>query len=251
MGYMLCSFNGSSLETRQNGAKISFHTVSLQHGKHHVLTDTSYDECLTATFQICKNPCIHNHTEISVEEERELMRWLNRRSFKKFKLLDDEHMDLYFEAGFNVSRIELAGRLRGFELEMITNRPFALQEQRHFFIHNTAADEKHVIYDTSDEEGYLYPHVEIRVLSDTAADLTIHNDYDNRITSISNCSKDEVITMDYPIIQTSSSEHKIEKDFNWNFLRIGNTSENRKNTLTVSRPCEIKITYAPIAKIGI
>ncbi len=249
MGYSLCQFDSDGLQTVSNGSAISFRTTSTLNGAKHELTSTAYEECLTATLQICKNPFIHEDLYISMDESRELMRWLNRKGFHKFKLLDDEHIDLFFEASFNVRRIEISGRLCGLELEMITNRPFAQQEKRLFTIHNDRKDGRYMIYDTSDEEGHIYPHVEITVLNDGV--LEIHNALEDRRTRIGNCRKNEVITMDYPIIKTSVSSHKIENDFNWEFLRIANTLKNKQNNLTISIPCDIRIAYSPIVKAGI
>ena len=105
------------------------------------------------------------------------------------------------------------------------------------------------INDTSYEEGYIYPHMEIIVNAD--GDLHIHNAIENRNTIISGCLTDEIITMDYPVIQSSISSHNIQNDFNWNFFRIANTYDNSRNDLTISLPCSIKLTYSPIVKVGL
>ena len=110
------------------------------------------------------------------------------------------------------------------------------------------------IFDVSHEEGYIYPHTEITILKtpdDNKKSLTIHNALEDRDVYIAGCVAGEVITMDYPIITSSISEHKIQNDFNWNFLRIANTYENRRNDLTTSVPCIIKIKYSPIVKVGL
>jgi hypothetical protein len=105
------------------------------------------------------------------------------------------------------------------------------------------------INDISHEEGYIYPYTEITVLEN--GDLNIHNAIENRDTYIADCIAGEIITMDYPIIQSSVSSHDIQNDFNWNFFRVANTYDYSRNDLTTSIPCEIKITYSPIVKIGL
>ncbi len=187
--------------------------------------------------------------EIPLEELCGLMNWLNRKEFHKFKLLDDEYIDLFFEASFNINKIEIGGKILGLELTMITNRPFALREPRILTIKNSIENGTKFIFDTSDEEGYIYPHTEITILKD--GNLTIINSLDDKILSISNCSVGEIITLDYPIIQSSLQSHNIQNDFNWNFFRIGNTFKNKRNDLTISIPCEIKVTYSPVTKTGI
>ena len=249
MGCILCQFDSGGLQTLSNGSAITFDLVSTQHGAKQERTGVSYGDCLTATLQICKDPYTHDDLSFTTEEICDLMSWLNRKEFHKFKLLDDEYFDLYFEASFNISRIEVNGRVCGLELEMITNRPFALREPKLVTIQNAETNGSAVIFNASDEEGYLYPHMEITVQK--KGNLEIGNDRDDTVMRIAGCSKGEVITLDYPLIQTSLSSHKIEDDFNWNFFRLVSAFQNKKNTLTISLPCNIKISYSPIAKIGI
>ena len=249
-GLMICNFGGSKgLDTISNGAEIIFNTVSTLNGQKYELTSTQYDDCLTTTIQVCKASCNSDITEITSVEFRELTKWLNRRNFIKFKPLDEDHIDLYYEASFNISRVEIDGRLYGLELQAITNRPFALKEPKATVIKNTVQNGKHSINDESHEEGYIYPYTEIMITED--GNLNIHNAIENRVTYIANCVAGEVITMDYPVISSSVSSHDIQNDFNWNFFRVANTYENSRNDLTISLPCTIKVKYSPIVKVGL
>jgi hypothetical protein len=130
-----------------------------------------------------------------------------------------------------------------------TNAPFAYQNERTINIKNLEANGKHSINDTSHEEGYIYPRTEITINQD--GNLNIYNAIEDRNTYIANCKSGEVITMDYPVIQSSDSSHNIQNDFNWNFFRVANTFENSRNDLTISLPCSIKIEYSPIVKVGL
>ena len=249
-GCILCNFGGSKgVETVSDGCEITFNTVPVLNGSKHHLTSIQYEDCLEATLQICKHSCNGGIQEITTVEHRNLTSWLCRKKFLKFKILDEDNIDLYHEAKINVSRIEIDGRLYGLELAISTNRPFALKEPRTIIVKNLVQDGKHSINDTSHEEGYIYPHIEITV--DNDGDLRIYNAIENRETCISNCVAGEVITMDYPIIQTSISSHNIQNDFNWNFFRVANTYDNSRNDLTISIPCTIKIKYSPIVKVGL
>ena len=307
-GMILCNFGGSKgVETVSDGCNITFNTISTQNGYKHESTSAQYEECLEAVWQICKYSCNGGIQPITAIEHRNLTRWLNRKKFLKLKPLSDEYIDLYCEASFNISRIEVDGILYGLELEVKTNRPFFLKEpvtitvqtkklytwekydknddgskgestgeyitsyngeaypdngvkiyfvddfgnnieSEHYYV-LTKEENVASIFDASHEEGYIYPHTEITVLED--GDLTIYNALEDRETDIANCETDEVITMDYPIIKTNSGTHKIQNDFNWNFFRVANTYENRRNDLTTSVPCRIKIEYSPIVKVGL
>ena len=248
-GFVVCNFDDVGLNIVSNGSIITFNTVSTLGGSKFELVSTTYDDCLTTTFQICKHSCSTGIEEISPTTFRELTKWLNRKKFLKFKPLSEEYEDLYFEASFNISRIEIDGKLYGLELEVITNRPFALKEPKIFNIKNIQYNGKHSINDVSDEEGHIYPYMEITINENGTLD--IYNAMEDRTTSVKNCVAGEIITMDYPIIQSSVSSHNICDDFNWNFFRIANTYENSRNDLTISIPCTIKVKYSPIVKVGL
>lgn len=248
-GFIICKFDSSGSETITNGSNITFNTISTMNGARHELTSTEYGDYLTTTIQICKHPCNSDYEEISINELRDIMRWLNRKGFHKFKLLDVDYLEFYFEASFNVSRIEINGKVYGLELEMITNRPFALHDP---IVEDISIKEKNGsknIGSQSDEEGYIYPEMEITLHSD--GDLEIYNEADRRTMRIVNCKSDEVIKVNYPMIESSLDTHKIQNDFNWIFFRINNVFNNRVNTIVASIPCDIKIKYSPIVKMGI
>lgn len=251
LGFMLCKFDSGGVDTVSNGSEITFNTVSTLRGTKHELTSIEYGDCLTSTFQICSNLCDGRGEEISLEDSRDVMRWLNRKGFHKFRLLDDEYSGIYFEASFNVSKIEIDGRLYGFELEMFTNRPFAIAEPVTVKF-DAEAGEVLKVYSKSDDEGYVYPNMEITVIE--SGNLTITNYMENRKMIINNCVAGEVITIEYPMISSSlgdGRDTKIQNDFNWVFFRLASTFKNKLNEIEVSLPCEIKLTYSPIVKVGI
>lgn len=247
-GYMTCNFSSDGLRTVSNGSQLEFHTVPTLHGGKHELVSTEYKECLETTFQICKDPCADPDLKMSESDFRDLVSWLNRKAFHKFKILNDDYLDLYFEASFNISRLEMDDILYGLELQMITNRPFAVHEAYRINIDNTEKDGRKYFYDPSNEEGYAYPDKVIITLREGGT-LSILNLLENREMTIKNCQAGEVITLEYPMIKTSLPSHKIQEDFNWQFFRIANTFKNKKNDLVVSLPCKIEILYSPVFKV--
>lgn len=248
-GCVIVNFGDKGLNT-VDGAEITFNTISSFNGAINYLTSSVYESCLETTMQIAKYSCSTGVQEITATEHRNLVKWLSQKKFVKFKILDENHIDLYYNASVvSIGRIELDGRLMGLELNIITNSPHAFKEKRIISINNSIVDGKYSINDISHEEGYIYPLTEITILED--GNLNIHNSIENRNTYIKNCISGEVITMDYPVIQSSISSHDIQNDFNWNFLRIANTYENSRNDLTISLPCSIKIEYSPIVKVGL
>lgn len=248
-GFVICNFDYNGTETISNGSQITFNTVSMLNGAKHELTSTTFENCLETVIQICKNPCSHDSLEISVEELRRLSRWLNRKQFHKFKILNEEYLDIYFEASFNVSQIVVGGKVCGLELEMRTNKPFALQEPIKFTLEHTDVSQEIHWRDFSDVEGFIYPEMKITV--NEAGNLDIYNAKEDRTTSIANCLTGETITMKYPIIETDNKDHKIQNDFNWVFFRLANNFKDSTNHVMISLPCKIEITYSPPVKVGI
>lgn len=247
-GFIICDFNASGgTEITETGSQITFNTVSTHGGRYWALTNTAYDTCLTATFDICKNPCTHNEIEISDIEYRMMMRWLNRRKFCELSFIwDDSSIETcHYEASFNVSRIEINGVLYGLELEMTTNRPFGYGDtiKRGYVISEESNEIE--FYDISDVPGYSYPDITVTCL--TKGDLQITNNTESSVMRIENCTAGEVIKMHgaEQMIETSLAEHAIYNDFNFEFLRIGNAPDNQKNEIIVSLPCLIEISYSP------
>lgn len=250
IGYMICRFDGGGIDTVQNGSEISFNTVPSYNGQRYYLTSSIYESCITATMQICKNQCDFGTMEVSVAEQREIMRWLNSKTFNKLQFIDEdgELSGIYYNASFNVSRIDVDGRTVGFELEVYTDSPCAFQEPVTIKLENDNPGEVLSYYSESDEEGHLYPKMSIEIKQD--GDLTIHSVNEDRDMVVRGCKTGEVLDISYPIITSSLTEHKVMNDFNWVFYRVSNTFRNSKNEFTATLPCGIEITYSPIVKIG-
>lgn len=247
MGYTVCDFENSDIQSVSNGSKLTFDTVPIMNGNKHYLINGRYDECLEITFDICKISCFNDISEITLRELRTLMSWLNRKDFHKLKILNDNYMDLYFNASFNISKIEIDGKLYGLSLTATTDAPFAYNEPAVYsFIGKDGINNFKTIYDSSDEEGYIYPKMTITVKEE--GDLVIQNSLENgKETVIKNCLYNEVITLDYPTV--TSTEKNIQDRFNWHFPKIINTFKNKKNDLSFSKVSEIRLEYSPIAKI--
>ena len=251
-GFMICSFGDKGFETISNGSKISFNTTPIFNGSKSLLTQVSYDENIECNFAICKNPCVTASGDvepITATEESRIMRWLNRKKFLKFRVLQDGYEDIYFNGSFNIDKYELDGNVYGFELTFTSDRPYAIYDSIIYNFTISAENGNYVINDISDEIGYIYAKMKIKCLS--SGNLIINNSIENRDTVIKNCTQNEILSLDYPIIESTLISHKLQNDFNFNFVRIANTYENTLNKLTFSLPCEVQLSYNPIKKVGV
>lgn len=248
-GFIVCDFNSSSDENIVDaGSQITFNKVSRNGGNRFGLTSSQYDDCITATFSICKNPDIYDDLKISDIEYREIFRWLNRKEFLKFRFVDDENETRFFNASFNVSKVKIRELLYAMELTMETNMPFAYGEEQIISLNFDSTNLSQNLYNTSDEIGYIRPF--ITIVCNTSGDLVLQNNMGDCITRINNCKSGESITIDNEneIINTSDNSHDIYNDFNFDFFKIGNTYKDRVNTIHSSIPCSLEIKYSPIIK---
>lgn len=255
-GFIICDFNFSSGANEVDaGSTITFNKISRHSGKRYGLSSTQYDECITTSFDICKNPDIYDpeDMEISNDEYRDIMRWLNRREFLKFQVIDDgndnfERDTCYYNASFNVNKIKINEKLCGMRLTMETDKPFGYGQEQSVSWTFSDSNVSKILSDISDEIGYTYPTVIITI--NRNGDLSLYNELENCTTVIKNCKVGEVITLngDTQIITTTYAGHDISNDFNYEFFRIGNTINNRNNRISVSLPCNVVIKYTPIIK---
>lgn len=251
LGYILCDFKGSGSAQTSTLSQITLNTLPMFYGQKVEMTNASYDNCLETTLQICKNTCDYSDITLSDKDIRDLSSWLNRKGFHKFKYVDDDdYFQYYFEATFDsISEVKVYSDVIGLEVHVKTNRPFGLLEPCTYTFENTRQNTTFVINDISDEEGYIYPYMKIRI--GQSGDFTMYNELEDRTMLIKNCKAGENIIFDYPMIQTDQGSHAIQNDFNFKFFRIANTFKNKKNVITTNIPCTITLTYSPVVKIGL
>lgn len=253
-GFIICEFDASSGATvAEAGSKITFNKVSRNSGKSSSLTGTVYEECVQCTFDICKSPDLYEYEdrEISNDEYRDIVRWLNRREFLKFQILDEEdseHDTCYYNVSFNIDKIKINEKLYGLQLTLESDKPFGYGEEKIISLSFDGTSSAKKIFDTSDEIGYIYPNMIITCKA--TGDLTVCNKTVDCTMLIKNCKKGEEITIngEAQTIISSLDSHDISNDFNYEFLKISNTYKNRYNEISTTKACNIIIKYSPIIK---
>ncbi len=249
-GCVIGRIDGSpGIEVVSAGSNITFNKVKRHRGKIHALTSTTFDECITATFQIFKDPC--SDMEMTSDEYRALARWLNRHKFLPFHFIAEEgdsRATCYHEASFNFGKVLNNDTLVGIELTMETNRPFGYGDTVTTTLNVSNTSNTYTITDYSDDVGYTYPNMTITLAA--AGTLTITNSTTGSVTELKNCSSGEVITIngDTMVVTSSLSAHHIYDDFNFEYLKIANSYSSRTNSLTFSLRCTAVISYKPNMK---
>lgn len=253
-GFTICEFDSSSgAVVSDAGSKISFERMSRSHGRRSSLVSADYDEFITGTIDICKksSDCDSDPVPITSDESRDLMRWLNRREFLPFMFVDEEafRVPCYFNASFNVEKIRIDGTLYGLRLTMETDRPFGYAPQTETVWNIAAAGTTEIFTDHSDEIGESRP--DLKITCNAAGTLTLSNELTGSVMQVKNVSNGEIITVngEEQIIESNLASHaSLPNDFNYEFLTVGNTFEDRKNPITVSIPCTVVISYQPTVK---
>lgn len=252
-GMILCSFNGaSSIEAVSSGADLTLNQAKPSGYDRFNLYSAAYDTPYTATFQICKNPCIYHSIDelfLSPQEVSKVQTWLCRNHYNKFKINQDGYRNIFWNAAFTSKQLNLNGKIVGLELTMYTDSPYAYYDEiTHHF--SFPQQNTHSFFNLSDKEGYLYPDLEIKILQAGSLSIILSN----RTTLIKGCSYGETITINgtSQMISSSRPEHEqIAKDFNFVFPRITRTYQDNKNKITANLNCEITLTYSPIVLIGL
>ncbi|MCI8527738.1 MAG: hypothetical protein HFH82_01055 [Lachnospiraceae bacterium] len=257
-GCIVAGINTDYQNSVQIGVPIQFDTIKTRQNYTNKIINAKYDDVITATFDICKNPCLYKTQQemsFSDGEISHFMRWLNQKHYYKFKPIYKNGMysDLYFYGTFtSVSTIVWNGYVIGFTLTFTSNSPFGYVDDKEFTVSLNPAQKQFLFFDDSDEIGSLYPYFfQVECLSN--GKLLIENDRDTKNTVIDNCIQNELITLDCAnkVIQSSKPHPTLYNDFNYNYPRFINDLNNRRNLFTVSIPCNITIKYAPIRKAGI
>lgn len=265
-GCMICHIlEDGSTSAINIGSQLTYDTLPIAEGSKFKLTSTKYNEPYTATIEICKCNCNDlDDNFFSQEEIVNIMRWLNRKSFNKFKLIYDtgDLAKVYYNAAFNISPIQYWGGIIGFQLALQTDAPFAYYDEVEYTMEFSDGNLQHSYYDISDEIGHIYPSsMTIEILRNGDFEMTNSQEID-RVTTIKNCMVGEKLTLvENKLIDSSKSHSRLYNDFNYVFPRICNKREdiyntgiavdNMENTFTVNMPCKITFNYSPICKIGI
>ena len=253
-GMIICDFSSSSgASNADKGSEIKFNMVPAGYGKRFFVSGLQYDNCLSTTFQICKDPRVFPETEVGIsnEEFRALSRWLNRKKFLWFRSFDwcePEKEKPWFRASFNLTRIESGRQTVGVELSMVTDAPFGYGPEEELEMTFVDGALTGFVVDQSDEMGDTYPWM--RVTCGQEGTMTVENALTGCACTVENCISGEVLTFsgETMIAETSNTNHDLANDFNYDFFRIGNNADERENEITVSMPCTVEIRYRPIWK---
>lgn len=256
-GLLPCNINSSSEVTvNDDGSTLEFNTLNISSSNKWNFLSSKYPNVLSGTFQVCKNPCTTSTDCFDAEDIRAMGRWLCRKDgYHKFKVIKDNdsgYSEFHFNAFLSMKKVEAYGCVVGLEITVTTDAPFAYFEPKTAVMDLSGQGLEYTYVDMSDEVGSLYPYFKITCRSN--GDYVFRNKTTGIQSKIMGCRTGEIIIMDseHKILSSSArNDNLLMKSFNFGWLDIKNTLDERKNTYSSNLPCMIEMTYSPIAKIGL
>lgn len=249
-GLVAVNFDSSSggAETVSSGSNLTFNSIKSVGQDISELYGTSYEEDYSFTIQLCRLDYNCEPLPITPEEYSAINRWLNRKRFEQFKINKEGYENISFYGSFNIQAIKINDDIYGIECTFTSNAAYAFNDGNDLVFTNV---KEFCVHDDSDEIGETYPYTTITC--NEAGNLTITNSADNELFIIENCSQGEKITLDnkHGIITSDNLNHKIANDFNYNWLKIINTYNNRDNYFSSTLNINITMNYQSVRKVGI
>lgn len=245
-GLIICEFDDSSDSDSASQVEFSLINSPIQN-KWYKSGNSNYTEALAFSFSVAKD----DFSAIDAYEYSAIARWLVRKDdFKDFMLTRRDYDNIHFYAQLNVSPIEIGGNIVGIDVEGTTNAPFGFSALETYTF-DTNDGTTFSFSDNSDEIGYIYPDLKITVR--TGGDISLLNQTENRAFTLKNCVANEVITIDGKTLQIDSTavSHNIYEDSNYQYFRIVNDYDKRKNTIVITGDCTVEMKYRPIRKVVI
>ena len=252
-GLFICDINVNSNDINivNNAAKITPVLVRSAGSDVWQYVKGNYDEALSATIKVIKNPCNDDNQYFSVYEQREINRWLNKRDkFYPFKIIKDGYENINFNVQINVNKIEIYDKVIGFELEIITDKPYAYLDE-HTELIDTTQSRNFILANESDEDGEIDVIFKINCLG--IGTLRITNSASQKTMIISDCQYDETILVDTKkrkIVSNKRTSSEILDKFNFVWIKLKRINGDGSNEFTINMDANIEVKYSPIAKIS-
>lgn len=253
-GLLICNINGNGndINTVNNAAKITPVLVRSAGSDVWQYVKGNYDEALSTTIQVIKNPCNNSESQyFSAYEQREINRWLNKRDkFYPFKIIKDGFENINFNAQINVNKVEFGDKVIGFELEITTDKPYAYLDEHTEYIDATQT-RNFILTNESDEDCEIDTIFKINCLA--IGTLRIANSMTQKTMIISDCQYDETILIDTKkrkIVSNKRTSSEILDKFNFVWIKLKRINSNGSNELTINMDANIEVKYSPIAKIS-
>lgn len=244
----ICSFESDSgVNITDTGSQLSDEQIKVVGTDEFLTINNDYSSPISFTFQTCSFNSDCTPKEITPEEFSNINRWANRKEAHKFKIDKTGYEEIYFLGKFNIKAIKINGIIYGVEFTFLSNYPYGFADE----IVQVYSGKEFMVYNHSDEIGFLMP--KINIICKESGTLRIRNDMDNEVFELTECTENEIIQIDGKnmVITSNNPNHKLYDCFNFNYIKLCNTYNERKNNFTSTLDIEMEIKYSPVRKVGI
>lgn len=244
----ICTFHSDGgVTTVECGSQLPSGQNTLAGTDAFVAVHNSYTSALSFEFQTCKFDSDGMPAIITPEEFSRINRWVNRKESHRFKMEQSGYENIYFLGRFNIKAITVNHAVYGVQFTFLSDYPYGFADE----IVQTYSGTQFMVYNHSDEIGILLPVTTIKCKE--AGNLRIANSMDNEIFELTNCFANETITIDNKnmIITSDNETHKLCDCFNFNYIKLCNTYEERRNCFSSSIDIDITFRYSPVRKVGL
>lgn len=245
-GMMICSFDSS--DSSWSGGDVSFTTVKAPDSNRQAYCTHTYEQPLSCTFSICKNPSgLHDAEEqfITQEEYSALNRFLKRTDGYHWLQFDaDGFEDIFFNCQINMQPHKIHGQLVGFDVTVNTDSPYAYSKlyQKNFRL---TSEKNYSLINYNDIIGNIYPKVTINILGNGTLKLNSGLSDNLHKTVINNCKEGDVITLygEYDYFDGIGNPNNFERFI---FPVLANSYHDRNTLFSLgenSVNCDVAIEY--------
>lgn len=270
-GYIMLS-DGDSQEENMAVSKMGYVNTKVPMSDVSHVVATSYEERLTRTILIVKNPCVFgDNLDLTNDDISEMSKWLCRKTYKWFRYYDEDDLtdEVWYKVMCTIDKKEMGDTVVGLIITITADAPYGYTKE----IVNTWTfpditdpwghpdrTSSYTIDVHSDEEGYIYPDITITISPDQLSqDFTITNTYDGRQTKLGLVVSGDTFQFlggdVQQLIPTFDSEAIYVRDishmYNYKQPRLCNQYNNYANTFTVNCGCSVEMKYRGIRKVGL
>lgn len=243
--YIMCSINNGDVSW--SGSDVTFTTIKPPSNNRISKTNSKFDEQLTTTVQIMKNPCFYNNQNdmnLTADDQSAMMRWLQRTDGYHWLSFDQEwYEDIWYNAQINPRVLYVEGHAIGFELVITTDSPYAYsQEHKEQF--SLKPYEEFKLYDYSDLPGHIFPKTTIKitkVAGNSQMYLLTGCDEDIAVTTVENTYLNQVIVLDEENDYVEGIPNL--NNFNFHYPKISNSYNNILNIIKNRGDVDIDVTF--------
>ncbi len=254
MGFIEGHYNDSS-ETEIQLTGLTLNTIQTKNNNVNYLVDIEDDTPLEKDFSVFKHPCENaKYPSFTNDEISEFQKWVLSDKYEELLIEDDYEVTFYRGMFTTVTALLNGSRsVIGYKIHFVCDGSYGFGiESVHTF--SLTKGSSYTLEVDSDKYGEINP-TKLVITCKESGTLNLYNSLTKKYMVISNCSKDEQITIDskYCIITSNNINHneKIYNGFNFVFFRLYNTTKSSLNVISSSLNCDIEIRYKPIRRLGL